>query len=35
MPSVVIAIAAALLGFSWFASSQNWFAEVGPTIGVK
>ena len=33
MPSVVVVIAVALLGFSWFASSRNWFAEVGPTIG--
>jgi hypothetical protein len=31
MPSLVIAIAAALLGFSWFARSRGWFGPVGPT----
>jgi hypothetical protein len=32
MPSLVIVIAAALLGFSLFASSQDWFGKVYPTV---
>jgi hypothetical protein len=30
MPSLVIVIAAALLWFSWFARSRNWFGQVIP-----
>jgi len=32
MPSLVIVIAAALLWFSWFARSRNWFGQVSPTV---
>ncbi|HKY26774.1 MAG TPA: hypothetical protein VJM12_02385 [Pyrinomonadaceae bacterium] len=32
MPSVVIAIAAALLWFSRFARSRSWLGQVGPTV---
>lgn len=32
MPSVVIGIAAALLWFSWFARSRNWFGHVSPAV---
>jgi hypothetical protein len=32
MPSLVIAIAAALLWFSWFAGSRGWFGPVSPTV---
>lgn len=35
MPLLVIFIAAALLGFSCFASSRNWFIDTKPTIGAK
>lgn len=35
MPLLVIFIAAALLGFSFFASSRNWFIDTEPTIGAK
>jgi hypothetical protein len=31
MPSLVITIAAALLGFSWFARSRGWLGAVNPT----
>ena len=32
MPSLVIVIAAALLWFSWFARSRNWFGQANPTV---
>ena len=32
MPSLVVVIAAALLWFSWFARSRNWFGQVSPTV---
>lgn len=32
MPSVVIVLAATLLGFSLFASSQDWFRQVSPAV---
>lgn len=31
MPTLVIAIAAALLGFSWFARSRDWLGPVSAT----
>lgn len=31
-PSLVIVFAAALLWFSWFAGSRNWFGQVSPTV---
>ena len=36
MPSLVIGIAAALLWFSWFARSRDWFARVSAsTVGAR
>jgi hypothetical protein len=32
MPSIVIIFAAALLWFSWFARSRNWFWQVDATV---
>ena len=32
MPSLVIVFSAALLWFSWFARSRNWFGQVCPTV---
>ncbi|HSE90307.1 MAG TPA: hypothetical protein VLJ79_29125 [Candidatus Binatia bacterium] len=32
MPSLVIVFSAALLWFSWFARSRNWFGQVSPAV---